>query len=70
MGGIKTLISENHYDEPRSWQIYARDEYARAKARLDPAGRFPGLYEKVHAARRRAPKFGKRLPKLTSPLPR
>lgn len=47
LGGIKTLISRNHYTEDRFWKIYDRENYARAKARLDPHGIFPDLYEKL-----------------------
>jgi FAD/FMN-containing dehydrogenase len=46
--GIKTLISRNHYTRERFWTVYHRDNYAAAKARLDPDGLFPGLYEKFH----------------------
>jgi FAD/FMN-containing dehydrogenase len=48
LGGIKTLISRNHYDEARFWDIYHRPNYARAKERLDPHGVFRDLYEKLH----------------------
>jgi FAD/FMN-containing dehydrogenase len=46
--GIKTLISRNHYDRERFWQIYDHDAWQRAKDELDPDGLFPELYEKVH----------------------
>jgi FAD/FMN-containing dehydrogenase len=45
LNGIKTLISRNHYSEERFWQIYNRPNYEAAKARLDPAGIFPDLYQ-------------------------
>jgi FAD/FMN-containing dehydrogenase len=48
LGGIKTLISSNHYTPERFWSIYDRANYDAAKARLDPEGAFPGLYEKFH----------------------
>jgi FAD/FMN-containing dehydrogenase len=48
LGGIKTLISRNHYSRERFWQIYDRPGYEEAKRRLDPGGVFPGLYEKFH----------------------
>ena len=48
LGGIKTLISRNHYTAERFWQIYNRPNYEAAKARLDPNGVFPGLFEKFH----------------------
>jgi FAD/FMN-containing dehydrogenase len=50
LGGIKTLISRNHYTEERFWEIYDRENYAKAKARLDPHGLFPDLYEKLGRA--------------------
>jgi len=48
LGGLKTLISRNHHTPERFWQIYNREAYDAAKARLDPKGVFPGLYEKFH----------------------
>jgi hypothetical protein len=49
LGGIKTLISRNHYTRERFWEIYKRESYEKAKARLDPEGLFPDLYEKLGA---------------------
>ena len=44
--GIKTLISRNHYDTPADfWHVYNRENIEAAKARTDPKGVFPGLYE-------------------------
>ena len=48
LGGIKTLISRNHYSEDRFWRIYNETNYRTAKARLDPNGVFRDLYEKLH----------------------
>ena len=48
LGGIKTLISRNHYTEDRFWRIYNEANYRTAKARLDPNGVFRDLYEKLH----------------------
>jgi FAD/FMN-containing dehydrogenase len=48
LDGIKTLISRNHHTRERFWQIYNRPNYEAAKARLDPNGVFPSLYEKFH----------------------
>jgi FAD/FMN-containing dehydrogenase len=48
LDGIKTLISENHYDEERFWSIYHRAAYDRVKRRTDPRNLFRGLYEKFH----------------------
>ena len=46
LGGIKTLISRNHYSRERFWAIYDRDRWSRAKQELDPGGLFRDLYEK------------------------
>jgi FAD/FMN-containing dehydrogenase len=48
LGGLKTLISRNHYDEKSFWQVYHRENVEAAKAVLDPKGVFPGLFEKLH----------------------
>lgn len=52
LGGIKTLISHNHYDPETFWSIYSRPRYEAAKQRLDPANLFGDLYEMTHPARR------------------
>jgi FAD/FMN-containing dehydrogenase len=49
LGGIKTLISRNHYTAERFWRIYDEAAYRGAKARLDPNGVFRDLYEKLHS---------------------
>jgi FAD/FMN-containing dehydrogenase len=49
LGGIKTLISRNQYDEATFWSIYHRDNYDTVKRKTDPDGMFRGLYEKFHA---------------------
>jgi FAD/FMN-containing dehydrogenase len=46
LGGIKTLISSNHYTRERFWEIYSRDRWQAAKRELDPKGLFRDLYEK------------------------
>lgn len=46
LGGIKMLYSSTFLDEDEFWRIYGGDEYRRLKARYDPAGRLPTLYEK------------------------
>jgi FAD/FMN-containing dehydrogenase len=48
LGGIKTLISRNHHSREQFWSIYHRENYLAAKARLDPRGVFPDLYDKMH----------------------
>ncbi len=47
LGGIKTLISRNHYSPERFWSIYNQANYQKAKERLDPTGVFLDLYEKL-----------------------
>ncbi|MCC6555737.1 MAG: FAD-binding oxidoreductase [Polyangiaceae bacterium] len=51
LGGLKALISRNHYSEERFWEIYDRERYEAVKRRLDPAGVFGDLYRKVHRVR-------------------
>lgn len=46
LGGIKTLISRNHYTRERFWAIYNEPNYRAAKSKLDPTGVFPDLFEK------------------------
>ncbi len=46
-GGKKSLYSRSTYDEAAFWRNYDRDAYERLKREYDPAGRFPGLYEKA-----------------------
>jgi FAD/FMN-containing dehydrogenase len=46
LGGIKTLISRNHYTRESFWQIYDHQRWTAAKRELDPAGMFSELYEK------------------------
>lgn len=46
LGGIKTLISRNHYTRERFWQIYDRERWQAAKSELDPGWVFRDLYEK------------------------
>ena len=46
-GGKKSLYSRSTYDEATFWSLYDREAYEALKARHDPAGRLPGLYEKA-----------------------
>jgi FAD/FMN-containing dehydrogenase len=46
LGGIKTLISRNHYTRERFWEIYDERRWRAAKTELDPDGVFRDLYEK------------------------
>ena len=48
LGGIKTLISENHHSREQFWTIFNRPAYEAAKQRMDPAGLQPDLYDKFH----------------------
>jgi FAD/FMN-containing dehydrogenase len=47
LGGIKTLISRNHFTPDSFWRVYHRENYDAAKAALDPTGAFPHVYEKM-----------------------
>jgi hypothetical protein len=49
--GIKTLISENHYDERTFWSIYNKAHYDQVKHETDPGNLLRGLYEKFHFGR-------------------
>jgi FAD binding domain len=51
LGGIKTLISRNHYDEQSFWEIYCKPTYDDMKKRLDPGNVFDGLYERFAPAK-------------------
>jgi FAD/FMN-containing dehydrogenase len=46
LDGIKTLISRNHYTAERFWSVYHQANYRAVKARLDPRGAFPDLFER------------------------
>ncbi|WP_375500182.1 FAD-binding oxidoreductase [uncultured Jatrophihabitans sp.] len=47
LGGHKSLYSDAYYDRATFDALYGGAAYASAKARYDPAGRLPGMYEKV-----------------------
>jgi FAD/FMN-containing dehydrogenase len=47
LSGLKTLIGRNSYTPERFWTIYNRPNWQKAKARLDPLGVLPGLYDHV-----------------------
>ena len=51
LGGIKTLISRNHFDEETFWKVYNRENYEKAKEQLDPDRLFGDLYEKFRPER-------------------
>jgi FAD/FMN-containing dehydrogenase len=46
-GGKKSLYSRSTFDEQSFWAMYDRCAYENLKRQYDPAGRFPGLYEKT-----------------------
>jgi FAD/FMN-containing dehydrogenase len=46
LGGIKSLYSDSTFTREEFARAYRMDRYAALKARYDPVGRLPGLYEK------------------------
>lgn len=46
LGGIKTLISRNHFSEAGFWRVYNRNHYTLLKQRHDPQNLFLDLYAK------------------------
>jgi FAD/FMN-containing dehydrogenase len=48
LGGVKTLISRNHYTRERFWSIYNAANYYSVKEKTDPQGFFADIYEKFH----------------------
>lgn len=46
LGGIKSLYSDSYYERDEFWGIFGGDYYREIKARYDPDGVFPDLYEK------------------------
>jgi FAD/FMN-containing dehydrogenase len=46
LGGIKSLYSTSFYPPEELWSIYGGETYGRLKAKYDPRGRFPNLYDK------------------------
>jgi hypothetical protein len=47
IGGVKTLISYNYYDEDEFWRIFHRENFEAVKAITDPDNIFRNLYEKT-----------------------
>jgi FAD/FMN-containing dehydrogenase len=47
LGGMKTLISHNYYDEDEFWSIWNAKTYAEVKAITDPGNVFRDLYTKT-----------------------
>jgi FAD/FMN-containing dehydrogenase len=52
IGGTKTLISYNYYEEDEFWRIFHRDNHRAVKAITDPHDVFRDLYEKTCRAAR------------------
>jgi hypothetical protein len=52
VGGIKTLISYNYYDEDVFWRIWNKPNYLAVKAITDPHNIFRDLYAKTCRAAR------------------
>ena len=46
LGGIKSLYSDSYFERDEFWRIYGGDAYRALKAKYDPNGAFPDLYEK------------------------
>ena len=46
LGGIKSLYSDSYFTREEFARAYRMDDYAKLKAKYDPAGRALGLYEK------------------------
>jgi hypothetical protein len=46
LGGVKTLISRNHYTEAKFWEIYDRTNYLAVKQKTDPKNVFGTVYNK------------------------
>jgi FAD/FMN-containing dehydrogenase len=46
LGGIKSLYSDSYYPREQFSRIYGAEAYRALKARYDPQGNFPDLYEK------------------------
>jgi FAD/FMN-containing dehydrogenase len=47
LGGIKSLYSDSYFPEDEFNALYGGDAYKALKAKYDPTGAFPGLYQKV-----------------------
>jgi len=47
LGGIKSLYSDSYFSEDEFNRLYGGETYRALKAKYDPGGAFPGLYQKV-----------------------
>jgi FAD/FMN-containing dehydrogenase len=48
LGGIKTLITNNYYEEEEFWQSYNREMYDKVKKITDPKNLFRNVYNKMN----------------------
>ena len=46
LSGIKSLYSDSYYTPDVFWKLYGGEAYHALKAKYDPAGTFPDLYQK------------------------
>jgi len=46
LAGWKSLYSDSYYTPEEFWRVFDRAAYSALKARYDPKGTLPGLYEK------------------------
>ena len=46
LSGIKSLYSDSYYAPDVFWNLYGGEGYRALKAKYDPAGAFPDLYQK------------------------
>ncbi len=46
LGGLKSLYSDSYYTKDEFWSVFDRAAYSALKARYDPAGALPDLYNK------------------------
>jgi FAD/FMN-containing dehydrogenase len=48
LGGIKTLISRNHFDRETFWKVYNKANYDKVKSTYDPHHFFKDMYEQFN----------------------
>lgn len=47
LGGIKTLISRNHFDKETFWKVYNKKNFDAVKQKTDPKNFFSDIYTKL-----------------------
>jgi len=52
IGGLKTLITENHYSKEDFWKVWNKKNYDKVKKITDPDNVFRDLYTKTCKAAR------------------